>query len=73
MRKCMLRRRGCFAPFSMPKSDSGPMTLMGQVPNDPQREAPGSCLIKESPKRGVFPPLACTIPGAIKQEEKLNK
>ena len=36
---------GVFCPFPMPKSDSGPMTLVGKITNDQQREASGSCLI----------------------------
>jgi hypothetical protein len=69
----MLRRRGFFAPFLMPKSDSGPMTLVG---SDYQRSSTRGIRIlsnKSVPQRGYIHPSRVPYPGPLSKEEKLNK
>ena len=73
MRKCMLRRRGFFGPVPMPKSDSGPMTLVG---SDYQRSSTRGTRIlsnEKVPQRGYNHPSRVPHPGPLSKEEKLNK
>ena len=66
-------RSGFFAPFSMPKSDSGPMTLVG---SDYQRSATRGIRIllnKCGLIKAPIHPSRVPYPGPLSKEETLNK